>query len=171
MTLFKSLSIQDISENVRVHKYPKIGKIWIKRMKFLKFIFVTFKRLTDFHFILNKVCCRTFIYMKVFYVTHLAWKWLSPNQRKIEQNMKNYINIYFLFYVALVLLIDLHFILNKVCCRTIIYMKVYLYNTSCLKMAKSKSKKNRAKYEKLYKYIFSILCSFNVINSSSFYIK
>ena len=67
--------------------------------------------------------------------------------------MKNYINIYFLFYVALVLLIDLHFILNKVCCRTIIYMKVYLYNTSCLKMAKSKSKKNRAKYEKLYKYI------------------
>ena len=81
-------------------------------MKFFKFLFVTFKRLTDFHFILNKVCC-----------------------------------------------------------RTIIYMKVYLYNTSCLKMAKSKSKKNRAKYEKLYKYIFSILCSYNVINSSSFYIK
>ena len=70
--------------------------------------------------------------MKVFYVTHLSWKWLSPNQRKMEQNMKNYINIYFLFYVALVLLIDLHFILNKVCCRTIIYMKVYLYNVTHL---------------------------------------
>ena len=109
--------------------------------------------------------------MKGFYVTHLARKWLSPNQRKIEQSMKNYINIYFQFYVALVLLIDLHFILNKVCCRTIIYMKVNLYNTSCLKMAKSKSKKNRAKYEKLYKYIFFILCSFSFIDRSSFYIK
>ena len=66
---------------------------------------------------------------------------------------------------------DFNFILNKVCCRTIIYMKVYLYNASCLKMAKSKSKKNTAKYEKLYKYLFSIICSFSFIDRSSFYIK
>ena len=55
--------------------------------------------------------------MKGFYVTHLARKWLSPNQRKIEQNMKNYINIYFLFYAAIMLLIVHHFILNNVCCK------------------------------------------------------
>ena len=55
--------------------------------------------------------------MKVFYVTHLAWKWLSPNLRKNEQNIKNYINIYFIFYAALLLLIVLHFILNNVCCK------------------------------------------------------
>ena len=57
--------------------------------------------------------------MKVYLynVTHLAWKWLSPNQRKLEQNMKNYINIYFLFYAALMLIIVIYFILNNICCK------------------------------------------------------
>ena len=38
---------------------------------------------------------------------------LRPNQTKIEENMKNYINIYFVCYAALMLLIILHFILNN----------------------------------------------------------
>ena len=87
-------------------------------MKFLKFyFFVTFTRLTIFHVILNKACCRTIIDMKGFYVTHRARKWQSPNQRKIEPNMKYNIIIYFLFYAAIMLLIVHHFILNNVCCK------------------------------------------------------
>ena len=43
-------------------------------------------------------------------------------------------------FVTIKILIDLH-ILNKVCHRTFIYMKVYLHNTSGLKMAKSEPKK------------------------------
>ena len=42
---------------------------------------------------------------------------LRPNQTKIEENMKNYISIYFVCYAALMLLIVIHFILNNVCCK------------------------------------------------------
>ena len=62
---------------------------------------------------------------------------------KILINLMKFLKILF---VTIKILIDLH-ILNKVCHRTFIYMKVYLHNTSGLKMDKSEPKDKNKKKE------------------------